>query len=231
MTEPSGPDLLRLPHGYTNETGRRDGLVRKAYLGPDPERRHRTERAALTGLHGVFPVPEVRDDRDGVLYLTEVIGWHGQEALDAGHGASVLRLCGQVRRRLSEIDTALVPGLAGTGDVIVHGDFGPQNMLVNATADEVLAVFDWELCRLGSATEDLAWAEWIVRMHHPAVVPLLGELFAGFGDRPAWPDRQAAMLRVCQDCREFCVRWGDPAAVAMWDQRTAETEAFREYDS
>jgi hypothetical protein len=79
------PDSLRLPHGYTNETGRRAGLVRKAYLGPEPEQRYRTERAALIGLRGLFPVPEVRGDQDGELYLEEVAGWH--PAASAGSGS------------------------------------------------------------------------------------------------------------------------------------------------
>jgi aminoglycoside phosphotransferase (APT) family kinase protein len=143
----------------------------------------------------------------------------------------VLRLCGQLRHALSQIDPATVPGIPGTGDVIVHGDFGPQNMLVNPAADMVLAVFDWEWCHLGSAVEDLAWTEWIVRMHHPEVVPLLDELYVGYGEPLPWPERKAAMLRICEHCREFCRRWGDPAAVAMWQQRIADTEAFEESQS
>ncbi|MBO3750434.1 phosphotransferase [Streptosporangiaceae bacterium NEAU-GS5] len=219
---------MRLPHGYTNETGRSDGLIHKAYLGPDPELRYRTERAALIGLSGRLPVPEVRGGHDGRLLVQEIAGWHGQEALDAGHAGPVLRLCGELRRRLSEVDPAQVPGLSGAGQVIVHGDFGPQNLLVNAAADEVVAVFDWEWCHLGSAVEDLAWAEWIVRMHHRAAVPFLGELFTGYGSRPPWSERHAAMLRACENCRDFCVRWESPAAVAMWDQRIQQTREFRD---
>ena len=115
MAETPVPGSLRLPHGYTNATGRRDGLVCKAYLGPDPEQRRRTERAALTGLRGILPVPELRGEGDGELYLEEVAGRHGQEVLEAGRAARLLRLCGELRRRLSEVDPARVPGLTGTG--------------------------------------------------------------------------------------------------------------------
>lgn len=209
-----------------DQAARRCG--RKTYLGPDPQRRFRVEHAALSGLHGRFPVPAVLPSPDGELRVEEVVGRHGQDALDGGDPAQVLRLCGLTRRRLSEIDPATVPGLPGNGDVIVHGDFGPQNMLLNADINEVLAVVDWELCHLGAAVEDLAWTEWIVRTHHPLSVRHLGELFAGFGSRPPWPERKAAMLDLCSRCHEFCRRWGDPAAARMWDERITVTEAFRE---
>jgi hypothetical protein len=224
----------RLPHGYTNATRRLDGVIHKAYQGPDADLRHRVERAALSALRGRFPVPEVLRGPDGELCVAEVPGRPGQEALDGGHAAAVLRRCGEARRRLSLIDPATVPGLAGVdvcvkqGETIVHGDFGPQNMLVSADAGEVVAVVDWEWCHLGSAVEDLAWAEWIVRTHHPAAVPHLDEMFAGFGARPPWPERHAAMLDQCRRLGEFCRRWGAPDAVRMWAARTATTEAFRE---
>jgi aminoglycoside phosphotransferase (APT) family kinase protein len=217
-----------LPHGYTNATCGHGGVVRKSYLGPDPQRRLQVELAALKGLHGRFPVPAIVPGPDGELRLEEVAGWHGQEALDSDHAAVVLRLCGQTHRRLREIDPTSVSGLPGSGGVIVHGDFGPQNILLNHDASEVLAVIDWELCHLGSAIEDLAWAEWIVRMHHPPALRHLDELFAGARWSPPWPERKAAMLAGCRRCREFGRRWGDADAVLMWDERIAITEAFQE---
>ncbi|ONI80284.1 hypothetical protein ALI22I_43770 [Saccharothrix sp. ALI-22-I] len=219
----------RLPHGYTNATGKSGGVVRKSYLGPDPLGRAAVERAALTGLHGRFPVPAlVPDAPEGSLWLAEVDGRHAQEVIADGRAGEVLRLCGETRRLLSEIDPSTVPGLPGDGDVIVHGDFGPQNMLLTETGDVVLAVIDWELCRLGAAVDDLAWTEWIVRTHHPEAVGHLGELFAGYGERPEWSLRHEAMLAACRRCRDFCVRWDAPAAVAMWEDRIRATEAFTE---
>src|SRR5438270_3480256 len=130
----------RLPHGYTNLTGSATGIVRKAYIGPEADERLRVERATLTALHGRLPAPAVRDQDDDALYLTEVAGWHAQESLDAGQAEQVLRLCGELRRRLSEVDPATVAGLSGSGAVVVHGDFGPQNLLVDDSAEAVVAV-------------------------------------------------------------------------------------------
>ena len=33
---------------------------------------------------------------------------------------------------------------------------------------------------------DVAWAEWIVRTHHPHLVPALSALFDGYGEEPSW---------------------------------------------
>jgi Ser/Thr protein kinase RdoA (MazF antagonist) len=231
MTEQAPTEAIRLPHGYTNTTERIGGAVHKSYLGPDPAERLRVEHAALTGLAGRFPVPAVLHRSAAGLHIAHVTGRHGQEALDdpdQRHARRVLRLCGALRRELSALDPASVPGLPGTGPVVVHGDFGPQNLLVTPGGDTALAVIDWECAHLGSAVEDLAWAEWIVRTHHPHLVDCLGDLFAGYGARPGWPERRAAMLRICHRCREFCRRWEDPAAVELWDGRIAATEAFSE---
>ena len=109
-------------------------------------------------LAGRFPVPAVLPGREGELCVRAVAGWHGQDALeDDRHAPAVLRLCGQLRRRLSGIGPAAVPGLPGSGEVIVHGDFGPQNLLLSSDARDVPAVVDWEWCHLGSAVEDLGF--------------------------------------------------------------------------
>ena len=224
-------ETARLPHGYTNATRRFDGTVRKSYLGPDPQERLRTEQAALTGLFGRFPVPRVLSSESRELRTTEVVGWHGQEVLDDPddrRARSVLRLCGRAPQGAVRDPPATVLGLPGSGEVIVHGDFEPQNMLVSSEGNTALAVFDWEWAHLGAAIEDLAWTEWIVRTHHPHRVPCLDELFAGYGARPAWSERKAEMLLTCQRCREFCRRWKSPDAVALWDERITATEAFRE---
>jgi Phosphotransferase enzyme family len=49
-----------------------------------------------------------------------------------------------------------------------HGDFGPNNILLDPATFTVTAVLDWE--RAGprpDPVDDLAWCEWIVRIHHP----------------------------------------------------------------
>jgi aminoglycoside phosphotransferase (APT) family kinase protein len=112
-----------------------------------------------------------------MVILTEVIGRHGQELIDEGQGSSVLRLVGNQLARLQVLDPSMVPGLKGEGDVIVHGDFGPQNILCDFDLVHVSGVLDWELAHIGSPIEDLAWAEWIVRMHHPEALDDLPDLF------------------------------------------------------
>jgi aminoglycoside phosphotransferase (APT) family kinase protein len=224
------PDAARLPHGYTNLTTLSAGVVRKRYLGPDAQQREHVERAALEALWGRFPVPRVLPST-GELGTAEVAGRHGQEVLDDSDEQrvrNVLRLCGRLRRDLSEIDPESVLGLPGAGNVIVHGDFGPQNLLVNNDGDSAQAVVDWEWAHLGNPIEDLAWAEWIVRTHHPDAVPYLGELFDGYGARPGWADRKSAMLRMCHQCKDLCERWDNPAAAALWSSRIAATSSFTE---
>lgn len=55
-------------------------------------------------------------------------GRHGQELLDQGHERAVLRLVGETLLQLQAFPTPAVPELLNEGTVIVHGDFGPQNM-------------------------------------------------------------------------------------------------------
>ena len=71
--------------------------------------------------------------------------------------------------------------------MIVHGDFGPQNVLIEGNA--ISAVVDWEFAHLGMPVEDLAWTEWIVRMHHPDAVADLPELLDTAGLGAEWSAR------------------------------------------
>ena len=82
-----------------------------------------------------------------------------QELLDEGRAAPVLEAAGRALRRLQD----QVPGL-------VHGDCGPQNLLLEPRTCDVVAVLDGEFAHQGEAVEDVARAEWIVRMHHPGAV-------------------------------------------------------------
>lgn len=42
------------------------------------------------------------------------------------------------------------------GVVLVHGDYGPNNTLLDPAARQVTAVLDWEWAHAGDAVEDLA---------------------------------------------------------------------------
>ena len=95
--------------------------------------------------------------------------------------------------------------------MLLHGDFGPQNMLFDEGTLHMQALVDWEFTHAGDPVEDLAWAEWIVRTHHPHLAKALDALFAGYGHRPTWQRRQNAMLDKC--------RWALRTSLVGDDQR------------
>ncbi|WP_092658184.1 phosphotransferase [Actinopolymorpha singaporensis] len=246
--------MRQLPHGYTNRTVGDGSVVVKEYAGPDARDRQRREHLVLDRLAGAVPLPQLV--AAGGLRLTTgfVGGAHGQDLLapeeSPARAAAVLAACGRTLReihtldpaRLSDLpplpDTAVtVPqapggtgGTAGGHTVPVHGDYGPNNLLLDPADHTVTAVFDWEFAHLGSAVEDLAWCEWIVRTHHPDRTPLLGEFFGAYGGpAPGWPTRRAVMVARCRALEAFCTRWEPGGEGArQWARRAAATAAWRE---
>jgi Ser/Thr protein kinase RdoA (MazF antagonist) len=176
-------------------------------------------------------VPPVVAVGNGDITLGLVTGRPGQELLEE-KPEPVLHATGRLARRLAAVDVSLVAvlGPAPPGSVLVHGDFGPQNLLLDEATADPTALLDWEFVRLGDPVEDLAWAEWIVRTHHPHLGPALPALFAGYGAEPPWRVRQEAMLARCRWLLDFVHRWPDvdPAAVGIWQRRLAATAAFSE---
>jgi aminoglycoside phosphotransferase (APT) family kinase protein len=128
-----------MPHGYTNHTAGDGKTIIKAYRGPDAQHRCGHEAAVLSALAGLVPVPPVLCRSDDALRLGFMPGAHGQELLDAGLASQVLRACGRMLERIHAIDPEQLPGLVqieGPG-VLIHGDYGPNNLLLDDTADEV----------------------------------------------------------------------------------------------
>ena len=113
------------------------------------------------------------------------------------------------------------------GAVLVHGDYGPNNALLDSDASAVTAVLDWEWAHPGDLVEDLAWCEWIVRMHHAPHVQALDQFFDAYGWRPSWERRRAAMLAQCQRLLDLCRRWSEDA-VLTWQQRLEITAGWVE---
>jgi tRNA A-37 threonylcarbamoyl transferase component Bud32 len=228
----------RLHHGYTNLTRRIPGeRVEKRYEGAGRFERAEREHACLVRLAGRVPVPEVvgRDPAVPLLVVREVPGVHGQDMIDAGRAAEVLRLLGSTMARLQQLPVGLVPGLAGTGPVIVHGDFGPQNVLIddgedgdNGKGGRVSALLDWEFAHVGEPVEDLAWAEWIVRMHHPAAVDAISELLDASGLAVGWSARHRTMVTRCEDLLRSSEVGRSPDAIALWRRRLRSTERWEE---
>jgi aminoglycoside phosphotransferase (APT) family kinase protein len=154
---------------------------------------------------------------------------HAQELIEAGMTEAVLRACGRTLRHIHNLDAVdIFPGQsARPGDVVAHGDYGPNNVLVDPGSLVITAVLDWEWAHPGDAVEDMAWCEWIVRMHHGAYVDLLGEFFDAYGLRPSWADRRAAMIARCQRLLDMCRRWNGDAA-QVWQQRLRITANWAE---
>jgi hypothetical protein len=211
----------RLLGGYLNSVVYRDGTVHKRYVGVDGEARRNLEYAALVRLRRWVAVPGATPGPDAVTLLLDFAdGTNGQELIRQGNGASVLQACGEALRRLQNVDPGpLRDLLPGHGSTIVHGDFGPQNTLLDRSATAVTAILDWEFCHLGTPIEDLAWAEWIVRRHHPEAVGCLPALFAGYGTTPRWPLRKRSMARSIRAMRSFAVAAGQAANVRLWNER------------
>ena len=219
-------------HGYLNATERVPRGVRKSYTGPDARTRADTEFGALTRLADRLPVPVVLDrSPDGSIVTEFRPGEHGQDLIDAGHAAPVLTSCGRLLRQLHSISAGvLVPGKHPANHVVVHGDFGPNNTLFDPEAHTVTALLDWEFAGVGPAIDDVAWCEWIVRMHHPAAVDSLPSFFDAYGERPPWDARQRAMVDRCRALEAFARRWDPPddEGVRRWQERARATAAFTE---
>jgi tRNA A-37 threonylcarbamoyl transferase component Bud32 len=213
-----GPTRLVGEHGYTNEVCWQAGRVVKRYRGSDALDRLRVEVAALTWARGAVPVPPVLEVDEPSLTVTLdcVGGVHGQEVIDAGQAGAVLHGAGAMLRRFHDL-----PGR------LVHGDYGPHNLLFDSRDPASPIVLDWEFAHDGDPVEDLAWAEWIVRMHHPQAVADLAALFDGYGRRPGWPDRQQAMIGNCERLRQRALREADQQAARVWQGRSAMTRTWR----
>ncbi|SDK90739.1 Phosphotransferase enzyme family protein [Glycomyces sambucus] len=212
-----------LRHGYTNRTVGDGTTVVKRYDGPDAAARLDLERRRLAGLQGAVPVPPLLGSDAESVTMGFVAGVHGQELMKAGHAAGVMRACGEVLR-------LMLAAPAPPGTSLVHGDFGPNNVLVDPETFTVTAVLDWEFSSYGDALTDLAWCEWIVRTHHAEDVGAIGALHAAYGlPVPPWPERRAAMVERCTVYREFNERWSPGGSgVRRWTGLIAATSAWEE---
>ena len=63
-------------------------------------------------------------------------------------------------------------------------------------------------------------------MHHAADVHVVHGLFAGYGSRPPWRRRHAAMLERCEELRERCAQQGQQGAAIMWAERAEVTAGW-----
>ncbi len=188
----------RLPHGYTNESAFvGDDLVVKKYVGSDSQERCKTEQKCLKALLAYLPVPKLVNSGQNELVMERLPGHHGQDLIDEGHAEAVLETAGVILRHLHKLSLKDTLDLTGYGAVLVHGDFGPQNLLLTEAGNRVTGLLDWEWAHFGDPIEDLAWTEWVVRTHHADHARAMTAFFDSYGQRPSWVERQASMERRC----------------------------------
>lgn len=217
----------RLPHGHSHGTRRDGDLVVKDFSGPDAPTRARREAGVLRAVAPVLPVPTLKHAEGNVVTTGYVEGRHGQDLLGPDTAAGVLASSGRMLARVHGVPVAAVaPRHHGPG-VLVHGDFGPQNLLFGVGDLSVVAVLDWEWAHIGDPVEDLAWCEWMVRTHHPDCVDALPHLYYGYGAAmPPWQRRHAAMVAKCRALHRYAVERKDGTA-SQWQRRIAVTSAWQ----
>jgi hypothetical protein len=216
-----------LPHAYTNDVRASGQLVTKTYRGPGAIGRQQREELAIRSLAGRLPVAAIVASRPGVLVLDRVLGRHGQDVIDRGDGEVVMVGLGRLLRDVQTISPSFFAEFDGSG-VLVHQDFGPNNVLLAADDESIALVADWEWSTVGSPITDLAWAEFIVRMHHPDQRACVPALFDGYGTRPAWAERQAAMARRAAAVATWVRSHQGAEAAATWEHRSRCIERWRE---
>ncbi|MFG2011568.1 phosphotransferase family protein [Micromonospora sp. NPDC048868] len=220
-----------LPRGYTNNASRHGDLVTKSYRGPGWPRRRAREAQAVRALAGALPVPRWVGGTGASSTFTFVAGVHAQDLIDAGQAGAVLGACGRTLRQLHAVDPAGVfaDGTPRAGDTLVHGDYGPNNVLLDPGRLEISGVLDWEWAHVGDPLEDLAWSEWIMRMHHGRHLDALDAFFIAYGQRPAWADRHRMMVAKCQRLVAFWTEWQPDADITKRrHQQLADTQAWTE---
>jgi aminoglycoside phosphotransferase (APT) family kinase protein len=216
-----------LPHGHTNRTSRSGDTVNKAYRGPDAVLRRTREVTAVTALHGRVPVPRFVEGGVRDATFTFVAGVHAQDMLRPDTARRILRSCGEVLRSIHAVDPAVV--VPGGGQTLVHGDYGPNNVLVDPRTLAVTAVVDWEWAHDGDGLEDLAWCEWIVRAYDEQHRDALDEFFDAYGRRPAWEERHRTMIEKCREQVTFWESWpGQSARAEFRRQQLSATEGWTE---
>jgi aminoglycoside phosphotransferase (APT) family kinase protein len=90
------------------------------------------------------------------------------------------------------------------GAAIVHGDYRPGNLLLDATEPRIAAVIDWELSTIGHPLVDLA--------HHALLFRTGPEDFGAFGDRA----RPAGVPGEAEHLQTYC-RFTGRASLPDWN--------------
>ena len=208
--------------GYTNSCTLTDaGHVSKVFHGSSAELRCDNERICLKVLEKLLPVPKLIFQTSISIEMQLLCGQNGEEKLEEGQAEIVLYETGRILRRVHEQSLKGIAHLDGNGPVLVHGDFGPQNLLFSEARNEVVGILDWEWAHFGNPVEDLAWVEWIIRTHHPGFISALSKFFEGYGTRPSWAERKALIIERCELLRTVdpIDRGSDASRDSLWLNR------------
>ena len=189
--------MQRLDHGFTNETQADDTTVIKRYVGRGADARFDAETRCLEVLAGIIAVPALLGTAFPTVRVRKLQGVHGKQLIDSAYTPEVMVAMAETLLAIHALPIDRVD-LPGAGKALVHGDYGPQNLLFSPSGDHVVGVLDWEWAHLGEPIEDLVTVEWIVRTHHPKQTVLLMRFFDAYGIRPAWADRQTAIVARCR---------------------------------
>ncbi|MFC0673468.1 RIO1 family regulatory kinase/ATPase domain-containing protein [Brachybacterium hainanense] len=215
--EPAPTGGFTPEHGFTNDTRSTKAGVEKIFSGPSGARRWSREVEALQRFAGTGYPPQLVDrSRSELRVVTRLIrGVNGAEILRAPQSTEAEGLMRSAGRVLEDLGR----------DGVVHGDFGPQNLLVT---DEGVRVIDWEWC--GALTDpdlDAFWFDFIVRYHYPHAASLLPTFWRACGHDPD-PRRGRDVLLSAFGIRVAECSPGSPAIDSWRTRRDWVMQRFAE---
>jgi aminoglycoside phosphotransferase (APT) family kinase protein len=92
--------------------------------------------------------------------------------------AMLTRLAGVVPLpRAFASEDPLADVLTGAGASVIHADPGPYNVIVDPEGEQIRALIDLELARIGDPIEDLALVEWHMRIWYRSSGDVLRHLY------------------------------------------------------
>ncbi len=156
----------------------------------------------LAGVHAITPALLSEQCVEGLAAVGAGVGSEGPaEAVLRAVGSACAALAGAspFAERTLQWLAAHAPAAAGGALVLVHGDFGPHNVLADDAA--VTALLDWEYAHLGEPAEDLGYVR-------DAIVPVMAweqfeQAYLAAGGTTVEPER-VAWYSVATWLRNFC---------------------------
>ena len=205
-----------------NRTRIMNGQVVKSFVGATALERMKAEVAGLESAASLVPVPAVLSVQEHppelVLELRSGSNMAQQLQDRPQRGPILLARLGTLLAALQRPQT--------DGTVLVHGDFGPQNVLVDDNT--VTAVVDWEWSAQGACVTDPAWLEWTILMHYPSQAAAIAVFYEAYGTLPSWAARHESMLAACRRRHDAAREHGHEQSITAWEFRLKATESLRD---